>query len=77
MNFTGGGGNGAFADAEIDISDPLGIATDSRVTLHELGGHGILFPNVGESQLGFAHSAGDSFAMILTDYLRNGTIMAS
>ena len=68
VKFSGGGGNGAFAEAEINVSDPIGIATDWRVTLHELGGHGTLFSHVGESQFGFAHSAGDSFAMILNDY---------
>ena len=52
-----------------DVVNPIGIATDWRVTLHELGGHGILWPHVGEGQFKFAHSAGDSFAMILTDYL--------
>ena len=68
VKFSGGGGNGAFAEAEINVSDPIGIATDWRVTLHELGGHGTLFSHVGESQFGFSHSAGDSFAMILNDY---------
>ncbi len=69
VEFKGSGGTGAFAVAEIDVSDPIGIATDWRVSLHELGGHGTLFSHVGESQFKFAHSAGDSFAMILNDYL--------
>ena len=68
VQFSGGGGTGAFATAEIDIKDPIGIATDWRITLHELGGHGTLWPHVGEGQFKFAHSAGDSFAMILNDY---------
>ena len=46
-----------------------GIATDWRWVLHELGGHGILYDHVGGANFGFAHSAGDSFAMILNDYL--------
>ena len=68
VTFSDGGGRDAWAIAELDIKDPIGIAADWRVTLHELGGHGTLFPHVGQSQFGFAHSAGDSFAMILTDY---------
>ena len=69
VKFSGGGGTGAFAVAEIDDPDPIGIATDWRVTLHELGGHGTLWSHVEDDQFKFAHSAGDSFAMILTDYL--------
>jgi len=69
VKFSGGDGTGAFATAEIDAQDPVGIATDWRVTLHELAGHGILWAHIGQGQLPFAHSAGDSFAMILNDYL--------
>ncbi len=58
----------ALADAG-DTSHPIGIATDWRVVLHELGGHGILYDHVNSPNFGFAHSAGDSFAMILNDYL--------
>lgn len=58
----------ALADAT-DTANPIGIATDWRVVLHELGGHGILYDHVGGPNFGFAHSAGDSFAMILNDYL--------
>jgi hypothetical protein len=68
VQFTGGGGTGAFAIADIDVSDPVGIAADWRVALHELGGHGALWSHVGQSQFRFSHSAGDSFAMILNDY---------
>jgi hypothetical protein len=68
VKFSGGGGSGAFALAEIEVADPIGIATDWRVTLHELGGHGTLWSHVDDDQFKFAHSAGDSFAMILTDY---------
>jgi hypothetical protein len=68
VKFSGGGGTGAFAVAEIEATDPIGIATDWRVTLHELGGHGTLWSHVDDDQFKFAHSAGDSFAMILTDY---------
>jgi hypothetical protein len=58
----------ALADTG-NTADPMGIATDWRVVLHELGGHGILHDHVGGPNFGFAHSAGDSFAMILNDYL--------
>lgn len=50
-----------------DTTNPIGIATDRRVVLHELGGHGILYPHVNSANFGFAHSAGDSFACILSD----------
>ncbi|WP_406661464.1 hypothetical protein V7O66_02775 [Methanolobus sp. ZRKC3] len=48
-------------------TDPLGIAADWRVQLHELGGHGILHNHVNGPNFGFAHSAGDSMAMIVAD----------
>jgi hypothetical protein len=46
---------------------PIGIAADWRVVLHELGGHGILWDHVDSPNFGFAHSAGDSVAVILND----------
>jgi len=59
-----------YALAELsNTADPMGIATDWRVVLHELGGHGILYDHVNSANFGFSHSAGDSFAMILNDYL--------
>ncbi|MCG8598443.1 MAG: hypothetical protein MI785_29300 [Kiloniellales bacterium] len=45
----------------------IGIAGDWRVHLHELGGHGILHDHVNSANFGFAHSAGDSMAMIVAD----------
>lgn len=56
----------ALADTG-DTTNPIGIATDWRVHLHELGGHGILHDHVGGPNFGFCHSAGDSMAIILTD----------
>jgi hypothetical protein len=50
-----------------DTANPIGIATDKRIVLHEIGGHGILYPHVNSANFGFAHSAGDSFACILCD----------
>jgi hypothetical protein len=58
----------AFALADLgDLVHPIGIACDWRVVLHELGGHGILYPHVHSPNFGFAHSAGDSLAAILND----------
>ena len=57
-----------FALADLgDLTHPIGIACDWRVVLHELGGHGILYPHVHSPNFGFSHSAGDSFAAILND----------
>ena len=50
-----------------DTANPIGIANDWRVVLHELGGHGILYDHVNSANFGFSHSAGDSFAVILND----------
>jgi zinc metalloprotease ZmpB len=58
----------SFALADLsDVVHPMGIACDWRVVLHELGGHGILYPHVHSPNFGFSHSAGDSFAAILND----------
>ncbi|MET0123418.1 MAG: choice-of-anchor D domain-containing protein [Candidatus Thiodiazotropha sp. 6PLUC9] len=46
---------------------PTGNASDWYLVLHELGGHGILYDHVNGPNFGFAHSAGDSFGMILND----------
>jgi hypothetical protein len=48
--------------------DPVGNASEWSVVLHELGGHGILYDHVNSANLGFSHSAGDSFAIILNDF---------
>ncbi len=50
-----------------DTVNPMGLACDWRVVLHELGGHGILYNHVNSPNFGFAHSAGDSFAAVLND----------
>lgn len=50
-----------------DTANPIGRACDSRVHLHELGGHGILYEHVGRANFEFAHSAGDSLSAILHD----------
>lgn len=57
-----------FALADLtNIVNPIGIACDYRVVLHELGGHGILYNHVNGPNFGFAHSAGDSFGAVLCD----------
>jgi zinc metalloprotease ZmpB len=57
----------ALADLHHTATDPLGIACDWRVVLHELGGHGILWNHINFGMFSFAHSTGDSFASILND----------
>jgi hypothetical protein len=68
-------GNGAFGILRTtfmlaDLSNPanpIGLACDWRVVLHELGGHGVLYNHVNGPNFGFAHSAGDSFGAVLSD----------
>ncbi|MDQ1485808.1 MAG: zinc metalloprotease ZmpB, partial [Actinomycetota bacterium] len=67
---TGGAGiaRTTFALADTgDTANPIGIADDFRVVLHELGGHGVLYNHVSSANFGFSHSAGDSVAAILND----------
>jgi len=65
-NGTGGIANVDYELADLgDVANPIGLATDFRVMLHELGGHGILYDHVNFANLGFAHSIGDSFAAIV------------
>jgi hypothetical protein len=68
-----GNGTGGIANVDYELADlgdttnPIGLANDWRVVLHELGGHGILYDHVNSANFGFCHSAGDSFACILND----------
>lgn len=48
--------------------NPMGNSCEWSVVLHELGGHGILYDHVNSANLGFSHSQGDSFAIILNDF---------
>jgi len=67
-NGTGGIANVDYELAHLgDTTNPVGIALDWRVVLHELGGHGILYDHVNSANFGFSHSAGDSFAAVLSD----------
>jgi zinc metalloprotease ZmpB len=71
-NGSNGIGHACYALADTtNPAVPLGIATDWRVVLHELGGHGILYCHVNSPNFGFAHSAGDSFAAIVNDVNSN------
>ena len=57
-----------FSLADTDnLKNPIGIACDWRIVLHEILGHGILYNHIGSPRFKFAHSAGDSFAAILND----------
>ncbi len=64
-NVTGTGSDG-FRYALAQAGQPVGIATDYRVVLHEFG-HVLLWDSVHSANFGFAHSAGDSLAAILCD----------
>jgi len=50
-----------------NVMNPMCIAADWRVVLHEVAGHGILYEAVNGPNFKFSHSAGDSFAVILND----------
>jgi zinc metalloprotease ZmpB len=57
-----------FSLADVrNLKQPIGIACDWRIVLHELLGHGILYNHIGAPRFKFAHSAGDSFAAIIND----------
>jgi len=56
----------SLADTK-NLKQPIGIACDWRIVLHELLGHGVLYNHIGSPRFKFAHSAGDSFAAIIND----------
>jgi zinc metalloprotease ZmpB len=67
-NGTGGIGHVGYALNDLtDVNHPIGRACDSRVTWHELGGHGVLYEHVNSANFGFSHSAGDSLSVIHHD----------
>lgn len=67
-NGTGGIDHCCYALADTgDTTNPIGIALDWRMSLHELGGHGVLYEHVNAANFGFSHSAGDSLAVIMSD----------
>jgi len=59
-------GSDGFRFAFAAPGQPVSIAADVRVVLHEFG-HTLLWDNVHWPNFGFAHSAGDSLAAILSD----------
>ena len=66
----GCGGLNFFLASITDTTNPIGIAVDKRVVLHEFG-HSINYDHVSSPNYGFAHSAGDSLAAILSDPTSN------
>lgn len=67
-----GNGSDGFRFTLVESSEPVGMATDWRVTLHEFG-HALLWDHVNSPNFGFAHSCGDSLAAILGDPGSNAT----
>lgn len=61
-----GNGSDGFRFALAQVGQPVGIAASKRVVLHEFG-HTLLWDHVNSPNFGFAHSAGDSLAAILSD----------
>jgi hypothetical protein len=61
-----GTGSGGFQFALAAPDCKVGIAVDRRVVLHEFG-HALLWDSVHWPNFGFAHSAGDGLAAILSD----------
>jgi zinc metalloprotease ZmpB len=59
-------GIGDFQFALAQMNQPVGIAADVRIVMHEFC-HGLLWNSVHSPNFGFAHSAGDSLAAILND----------
>lgn len=63
---TAGDGMGRFRYGLADAGATVSIASDIRIVLHEFG-HTVLWDHVNSPNFGFAHSPGDSFAVILHD----------
>ena len=63
---SGGDGLGSFIFALEKAGTSVGIADDFRVCAHEFG-HAILWNRLHSPNFGFAHSMGDSLAVILAD----------
>jgi zinc metalloprotease ZmpB len=61
-----GNGVGRFRFGPCDVGTTVGMGTEGRTVYHEFG-HALLYDNVNSPNFGFAHSAGDSLAMIVTD----------
>ncbi len=61
-----GDGMGNYTFGLLEVGEPVGISTSNRVAWHEFG-HALLYESVGSPNFGFAHSAGDSMAVIAND----------
>ena len=61
-----GNGVGRMRFGPCDTGTTVGMGTEGRTVYHEFG-HALLWDNVASPNFGFAHSAGDSLAMIVTD----------
>jgi hypothetical protein len=61
-----GNGMGGFFFGVAAAGQQMGIQADLRVVIHEFG-HALLWDHVSSPNFGFAHSAGDSLAVILFD----------
>jgi hypothetical protein len=63
---TAGDGVGWFSFGRCVSGQPVGIATEARTVMHEFG-HALLHDSIHAANFGFAHSPGDSLAVILND----------
>jgi hypothetical protein len=63
---TAGNGVGKFRFGPCDTGTTVGMGAEGRTVYHEFG-HALLWDNVMWPNFGFAHSAGDALAMIVTD----------
>ena len=61
-----GNGLGRLVFGVAKSGTTFGISADVRVVIHEFG-HGVLWDHVDSPNFGFAHSPGDSLAVILHD----------
>jgi zinc metalloprotease ZmpB len=61
-----GNGVGRMRFGPCDTGTTVGMGTEGRTVYHEFG-HALLWDNVNSPNFGFAHSAGDALAMIVTD----------
>jgi len=61
-----GNGVGRMRFGPCDTGTTVGMGSEGRTVIHEFG-HALLWDSVNSPNFGFAHSAGDALAMIVTD----------
>lgn len=61
-----GNGVGRMIFGPCDVGTTVGMGSEGRTVWHEFG-HALLWDSVNSPNFGFAHSAGDALAMIVTD----------